>query len=147
MESRDYQAVITARVSAEDALWGISRVSQWWTKGFSGESSAVGDRFTVRFGDTFVDFQVVELTPARAAWEVTNCNLAWISDKTEWKGTRVTWDLAAKNGSTQVRMTHQIERPASKLIAAVSAAWPYALSNLKSLLETGEVAPAAHPGH
>jgi hypothetical protein len=33
-----------------------------------------------------------------------------------------------------------MERPGTKLIEAVSGGWPRILSNLKSLLETGEVA-------
>jgi hypothetical protein len=32
-----------------------------------------------------------------------------------------------------------MERPDSKLIGAVSGGWPRILSNLKSLLETGEI--------
>ncbi len=35
----------------------------------------------------------------------------------------------------------------SKLIQAVSGGWPVILSNLKSLLETGEIAVKIHPGH
>jgi hypothetical protein len=34
-------------------------------------------------------------------------------------------------------ITHTIERDPSKFIEAVSGGWPKAISNLKSLLETG----------
>ena len=43
-------------------------------------------------------------------------------------------------GATKLTILHEIERPASKLIEAVSGGWPRILSNLKSLLETGDVA-------
>jgi len=36
---------------------------------------------------------------------------------------------------------------ASPFITAVSGGWPRLLSNLKSLLETGEIAITTHPGH
>jgi hypothetical protein len=39
----------------------------------------------------------------------------------------------------KLTITHEIDRPDSKLIEAVSGGWPRILSNLKSLLETGEV--------
>jgi hypothetical protein len=42
-------------------------------------------------------------------------------------------------------LTHTIDREPSKLIAALSSAWPMAISNLKSLLENGSVALEAHP--
>jgi hypothetical protein len=35
-------------------------------------------------------------------------------------------------------LTHEIDRPESKFIEAVSSGWPAILSSLKSLLETGE---------
>ncbi len=38
----------------------------------------------------------------------------------------------------KLRITHSIERPESKFIHAVSGGWPRIISNLKSLLETGQ---------
>ncbi|HEY4069232.1 MAG TPA: SRPBCC family protein [Burkholderiaceae bacterium] len=45
-------------------------------------------------------------------------------------------------GAVKLTLTHALEntRPASKFVQAVSGGWPMILSNLKSLLETGEVA-------
>lgn len=45
--------------------------------------------------------------------------------------------------ATRLTVTHTIGRPESKLIEAVSGGWPKILSNLKSLLETGEVVVAS----
>ncbi len=44
--------------------------------------------------------------------------------------------------AVKLTVTHSIEREGSKLIEAVSGGWPKILSNLKSLLETGQVAMA-----
>lgn len=41
--------------------------------------------------------------------------------------------------AVKLSITHASERPDSKLIEAVSGGWPCILSNLKSLLETGEL--------
>ena len=41
--------------------------------------------------------------------------------------------------AVKLSVLHAIERPESKLIEAVSGGWPRILSNLKSLLETGEL--------
>ena len=51
-----------------------------------------------------------------------------------------TMELEASGTAVKLSITHTIEREPSKLIAAVSGGWPKILSNLKSLLETGEVA-------
>jgi uncharacterized protein YndB with AHSA1/START domain len=44
--------------------------------------------------------------------------------------------------AVKLTITHSMERADSKFIAAVSGGWPRILSNLKSLLETGEIALA-----
>ena len=45
----------------------------------------------------------------------------------------------AASAAVKLTVTHGMDRPASKLIAAVSIGWPHILSNLKSLLETGSI--------
>ncbi len=72
----------------------------------------------------------------------------------EWKPelkaegwSRCTMELEPVDRAVKLTITHEIDRPESKLIGAVSGGWPGILSNLKSLLETGEVAFASHPRH
>ena len=50
-----------------------------------------------------------------------------------------TMQIEPAGEGVKLTVTHQIERADSKLIDAVSGGWPQVLSNLKSLLETGEV--------
>jgi uncharacterized protein YndB with AHSA1/START domain len=60
---------------------------------------------------------------------------------------RCTMELEPVETSVKLTITHEIDRPEAKLIAAVSGGWPLVLSNLKSLIETGEIAITKHPGH
>lgn len=53
------------------------------------------------------------------------------------------FEIEPAAGAVKLTVTHSIERDKSKLIQAVSGGWPRILSNLKSLLETGEVVLAA----
>jgi uncharacterized protein YndB with AHSA1/START domain len=53
---------------------------------------------------------------------------------------RCTIDLEPAGDAVKLTITHGIDREGSKFIEAVSGGWPRILSNLKSLLETGEVA-------
>ena len=72
--------------------------------------------------------------------------LAW---RNEWKpemkaegDARCTMDLEPADGAVKLTITHSIAKPQSKFIEAVSGGWPRILSNLKSLLETGNIALA-----
>jgi uncharacterized protein YndB with AHSA1/START domain len=55
-------------------------------------------------------------------------------------------ELEPMDGAVKLTINHSIARTDSKLIEAVSGGWPRILSNLKSLLETGEIALKSKPG-
>ena len=88
-------------------------------------------------GQLYDSGEVVEIDPPR------RLVLKW---RNEWKpelhaeGTALcTMELEPTGGAVKLTVTHTMEQPGSKLIQAVSGGWPRILSNLKSLLETGEV--------
>jgi uncharacterized protein YndB with AHSA1/START domain len=51
---------------------------------------------------------------------------------------KMTWLLEAQGDMVKLTVTHEIDRPGSKFIEAVSGGWPIILASLKSLLETGQ---------
>jgi uncharacterized protein YndB with AHSA1/START domain len=53
---------------------------------------------------------------------------------------RCTMDLEPRDGAVKLTITHEMEKSGTKFIEAVSGGWPLILSNLKSLLEIGEIA-------
>ena len=50
---------------------------------------------------------------------------------------RLTYELEKQGESVKLTIVHEIDKPDSKLIEAVSGGWPHILASLKSLLETG----------
>jgi uncharacterized protein YndB with AHSA1/START domain len=50
----------------------------------------------------------------------------------------LTYELEKVGESVKLTVIHQMDKPDSKLIQAVSGGWPAILASLKSLLETGE---------
>jgi len=51
---------------------------------------------------------------------------------------QMTYDIEKDGTSAKLTVTHEMNRPDSKLIDAVSRGWPSILASLKSMLETGE---------
>ena len=51
---------------------------------------------------------------------------------------RLTYELEKQDTSVRLTIIHEIDKPDSKLIEAVSGGWPLILASLKSFLETGE---------
>jgi uncharacterized protein YndB with AHSA1/START domain len=55
---------------------------------------------------------------------------------------RCTFELQPSGDMVKLVVTHEIDKPKSKFLEAVSGGWPSLLSSLKSLLETGEALEA-----
>jgi len=74
--------------------------------------------------------------------------MSWLSEwKPEFKAegnSRLVYEIEPTGASVKLTLTQSMERPDSKFIEAVSDGWPLVISNLKSLLETGEVAVVYH---
>jgi uncharacterized protein YndB with AHSA1/START domain len=81
----------------------------------------------------------------------TRLVMSWLC---EWKpelkaegDSRCAYEIEPTGAAVKLTLTHSMERPDSRFIGAVAEGWPMVLSNLKSLLETGEVAVVYHRGH
>ena len=76
--------------------------------------------------------------------------MSWLNEwKPEFKAegnSRCVYEIEPTGTSTKLTLTHSIERADSKFIRAVADGWPMVISNLKSLLETGDVALVYHRG-
>lgn len=84
--------------------------------------------------------EIVEIDPPRRL--VIRWQNEWNPEMKAEGASRCTMQLEPMGQAVKLTITHEMERPNSKLITAVSGRWPLVLSNLKSLLETGEVAVA-----
>ena len=80
--------------------------------------------------------QIVEIEPPRRLL------LTWRHDlNPEMRAegfSRLTYEIEKLVESVKLAIVHEIDKPESKLIAAVAGGWPMILASLKSLLETGE---------
>eukprot|EP01037_Dinobryon_pediforme_P029481 gene29481-33131_t len=82
--------------------------------------------------------EILEIDPPRRV--VIKWRNEFLPDlKAEGYG-RCTIELEPLDGAVKLTIAHVMDRPDSKYIRAVSGGWPKILSNLKSLLETGELA-------
>ena len=144
MKTADFTCSITANITAEEAMKAISRVSHWWAKDVTGSTEKLNDEFTVRFGETFVDFKITEFVPgSKIVWAVTNSYLPWLKDKTEWTNTRVIFELNADDNLTTINFTHLGLVPQVECYDTCVAGWAkYIPGSLQKLLNDGVGQPA-----
>ena len=87
--------------------------------------------------------KLVEFVPdKRVAWLVNDNHFSFTEDKTEWKGTKVVFDIFRKSEQTEIHFTHEGLVPAYECYTVCSDAWgSYIRGSLKSLIATGNGSP------
>lgn len=143
MKPKNYHTRITAGVTAKEAIEKINHVSAWWTKNFEGSAQKPGDAFTVRFGEVWKRFAVVEFVAGqRIEWEVTDCHLPWLADKKEWVNTHLVWEFSPGKDSTQIDFTHVGLIPEMECYDDCKPGWDFYLNeSLSKLLNEGRGLP------
>lgn len=108
MNKKDYNATITANIPVREAFKYINRVSAWWSENLKGRSENLNDIFTVHFefGDTFTIKIIEVVIDKKIVWLVTDCNLTWVKDSKEWKGTKMIFEISTENNSANISFTH-----------------------------------------
>jgi hypothetical protein len=143
MNTPDYQISVDTGLSPREAFARISAVSDWWTKGFTGQSQQAGDTFTVRWGDTFVDFELAEVEPdKKIVWRVVDSHVPWVKNKGEWTGTKVIWEASQDRGTTRIGMTHVGLVPQVECYEQCEAGWNFFVGeSLRQLLNENSGMP------
>jgi len=144
MKTQDYHTSIMFDGTALEAFTAINSVTKWWTENLEGSSHKLNDEFTVHFGTTWKIFKVTEFVPGKKVmWLVTDCYLPWNVDKTEWKGTKISFEIAEKGSETKIHFTHIGLVPEVPCFDVCSNAWSeYIQGSLLNLIKTGKGQPA-----
>jgi uncharacterized protein YndB with AHSA1/START domain len=80
--------------------------------------------------------QIIEIEPHRRI--VLTWRNEFRPELTAEGYSRLTYALEQQGESVKLTLLHEMDKPGSKFIDAVTNGWPAILSSLKSLLETGE---------
>jgi uncharacterized protein YndB with AHSA1/START domain len=111
---------------------------KYWFDMWQDSAWSTGSSWTLRFPDGRVADagEVLDVDPPKRL--VLKWRHEWKPELREEGFSRATFELQQLKGAVKLTVTHEIDRPESKLIVAMSGGWPAILSSLKSLLETGE---------
>ena len=144
MTEKNYTATITVDQSPQEAFDAIRNVRGWWSEEITGSTDQLGDEFNYHYQDMHrCTMKLVELVPSRkVTWLVTDNFFSFTEDKTEWKNTKIVFDIAKKSTKTEIHFTHEGLVPAYECYNVCSDAWgSYIRGSLKSLIETGKGSP------
>jgi hypothetical protein len=144
MKSQNYSTAFTVGQTPEKAFAAINNVRGWWSGNIEGSTDKLGDEWTYRYKDIHYSKQkITELIPGKkVAWLVLDSSLNFVEDKTEWNGTKITFEIVKKDDKTEVRFTHMGLTPEVECYGACSNAWGgYINSSLRKLIAKGKGQP------
>jgi hypothetical protein len=144
MNDKNFTTTFTVDQSLEEAFTAINNVRRWWSGEIEGSTDKRGDEFSYQYQDVHRSKQkITELIPAKkVVWHVLDGHLNFVQDKTEWKGTDITFEVSKKGNKTEIRFTHLGLVPELECFNACSNAWgSYINGSLRSLITTGKGEP------
>jgi hypothetical protein len=130
--------------SPEEVFDAINNVRGWWSGEIDGSTDKLGEEFTYRYKDIHRSTQkITEFVPGKkVVWHVSDAQLNFVKDKTEWNGTEVVFDITRKGEKTEVRFTHVGLVPTFECYGGCSGAWGFYINDsLRNLITKGKGQP------
>jgi hypothetical protein len=144
MTNKDFTTSFTVDQSPEEVFAAVNNVRAWWSGEIDGPTDRLGAEFTYRYKDVHRSTQkITEFIPGKkVVWSIDDAQLNFVKDKTEWNGTKVTFEIARKDNKTELRFTHVGLVPTFECYGGCSGAWGfYVNDSLRKLITTGKGEP------
>ncbi|MEL7588506.1 MAG: SRPBCC domain-containing protein [Prolixibacteraceae bacterium] len=144
MSATDFTTTFLADQTPEEVFNAVINVRGWWSEEVQGSTDKLNAEFVYHYRDVHMNkMKIVEFIPnEKVVWLVLDNYFNFTKDETEWKGTKIIFEITEKDGQTQLRFTHEGLVPQYECYAVCSDAWTsYIQGSLKGLITTGEGKP------
>lgn len=146
MEAPDFTTVLLVDQSPETVFNAIINVRGWWSEEIEGDTAKLNDEFTYHYEDVhYCQIKLIEVIPhQKVVWFVKYNYFKFTKDRSEWTGTKMSFEIAEKDNKTEIRVTHHGLVPEFECYDICSNAWTqYIQQSLKNLITTGKGNPNA----
>jgi hypothetical protein len=144
MSEKDFTTSFTVDQSPAEVFQAVNNVRGWWSGEIDGDTDKLGAEFEYRYRNVHRTMQkITEFVPGKkVVWHVTDSQINFVKDKTEWNGTDIVFEIGKKDGKTELRFTHIGLVPAIECYGGCSGAWGFYINeSLRNLITTGKGEP------
>jgi len=149
MKTSDFSTTILVDQTPEEVFKAINNPRGWWSEEIEGSTNRLDDEFTYHYKDVHIcKMKLTEMIRNRkVVWHVMNNYFNFTKDKSEWKDTQILFEIAEKDGKTQLHFTHLGLVPEYECYDACRQGWTnYINHSLYNLVTTGKGQPNPKEG-
>jgi hypothetical protein len=146
MTTSDFTTTLLVDQTPEAAFNAVNNVRGWWSEEIEGDTAKLNDEFTYHYEDVhYCQIKLIEVIPnQKVVWFVKYNYFKFTKDKSEWTGTKMSFEISEKGNKTEIRVTHHGLVPEFECYDICSNVWTqYIQQSLKSLITTGKGQPNA----
>jgi ketosteroid isomerase-like protein/uncharacterized protein YndB with AHSA1/START domain len=144
MDNQNFTTTLMVDQSPKQVFNAITNVRGWWSEEIEGNTEKLNDEFTYHYQDVHrCKMKLIEVVPdKKVVWLVLDNYFSFTKDESEWKNTKVVFEISKKGNQTQLVFTHEGLVPAYECYNACVSGWTqYIQRSLLSLITTGKGQP------
>jgi Activator of Hsp90 ATPase homolog 1-like protein len=144
MTNQDFTTTFSVDQTPVQALDAIKNLRGWWSEEIEDSTHKLGEEFTYRYQDVHsCKMKLIEVVPdKKVVWLVVDNYFNFTEDKSEWKDTKLIFEVSQRGDKTEIHFTHQGLVPQYECFNVCSNAWDsYINRSLRSLITTGKGHP------
>ena len=144
MSDINFTTSFTVNQSPDEVFAAVNNVRGWWSEEIEGETDKLGAEFRFHYKDFHRStHRITEFVPGkRVVWHTTDSSLNFVSNKNEWNGTDIVFEITRKGGRTELRFTHVGLVPTLECYGDCSEGWGFYINDsLRGLITTGKGKP------
>lgn len=149
MTTIDFTTTLLVSQTPQEVFNAIINVRGWWSEEVEGNTEKLNDEFTYHYKDVHsCKMKLIEVVPnEKVVWHVLDNYFNFTQDKSEWKDTKISFEISKKDDKTHLRFTHIGLVPDYECFDVCNTAWTqYIQESLLGLITTGKGQPNSKEG-
>ena len=151
MQNQNFTTTLLVDQTPKEAFNAINNVRGWWSEEIEGSTDKLNNEFKYHYEDVHrCKIKLIEVIPdKKVVWLVLENYFKFTKDKSEWTGTKISFEISNKDSKTEIRFTHLGLVPEYECYEICRDAWSNYINNsLRSLITTGKGQPnsTGNPG-
>jgi hypothetical protein len=144
MNKQNFTLTQTLDQSPTAVFNAINDVRGWWSAEIEGHTVQLNDEFRYQYQDVHRSrIKIIESVPGKkVVWQVLDNYFSFTRDESEWKDTKIIFEIDREQDKTRLRFTHEGLTPEHECYNACANGWTqYVQHSLPSLIATGKGQP------